>query len=352
MTPRKDVPLRQRYEWGKITKRKYDYRVDFWWTPKQKESEVCLTRQDAEEILEYFQSQATGANVPKDQRTVAMYLELHHRNLKGLERESLEKYEYERAPVIELLGHIKACELSLEDIREAWAVMLEPDDYDDEPAYSIDAVMRARRHLINALDLAVDDEVVQSNVAARPSAKPARKRTKKKQEAWTAKEAMRFLRTAKDHEYYSAYYLFLSTGLRRGELLALRWRNFDLQAGTIKIEESYTGYRFKPPKTPAAHRTFRVPKALVQHFADRKLELANMGLGVEENDLVFPGSTGRPISPHKLLSELKKLAQAAGVPQRTCHELRHTFVYLSSRAGISRLVLMRRLGHENEHEML
>jgi len=81
-------------------------------------------------------------------------------------------------------------------------------------------------------------------------------------------EVTRFLEAAQDTDYYVYFSTLLYTGLWRGELLALRWRNLDLEAGTLTVvETAYQlgngGYIIKEPKTPQNRRTVKLPPSLV-----------------------------------------------------------------------------------------
>jgi len=121
----------------------------------------------------------------------------------------------------------------------------------------------------------------------------------------SAEEVSRFLDMAKDTDYYVYFATLLYTGLRRGELLALRWRNLDLGSGKLwVVETAYRlgsgEYRIKEPKTPQSRRTVILSPSLVEllkvYRFDQELLRIQLGISLKADDFVFIRPDGSPIN--------------------------------------------------------
>lgn len=144
--------------------------------------------------------------------------------------------------------------------------------------------------------------------------------------------------------------LALATGMRRGELLALRWIDIDFANATISVVRSLEqtqggGLRFKSPKTKSSRRTITLPPSAVAMLtAHRKEQLElrfQLGLGKHDADaLVFCNPEGKPISPNSF-----SVMWGRAVPEATFHSLRHTHASALIAAGKDVVTVSRRLGH-------
>jgi integrase len=146
----------------------------------------------------------------------------------------------------------------------------------------------------------------------------------------------------------------LSTGMRRGELLGLRWGDVDLDRAIIRVEQSLettqAGLRFKPPKTRHGRRSITVPAAIVpllrslwRDLHERRLAL---GLGKAPAEaLVFANLEGNPLHPQGVTKQWKRAMTAIGMAEVTLHSLRHTHASQLIAAGLDVLTISRRLGH-------
>ncbi|MCZ6586453.1 MAG: tyrosine-type recombinase/integrase [Alphaproteobacteria bacterium] len=163
------------------------------------------------------------------------------------------------------------------------------------------------------------------------------------------------LRSLKGTMLYMPSLLAASTGMRRGEVLALRWRDIDF--GTLKltvaqsIEETRAGLRFKEPKTKSGRRQIALPESVVRALAEHKRDQAErriaLGLGRDENGLVFTTFDGRPRVPRNFTREFTKAVAATELPQITFHGLRHTHITHLLKAGVPVKVVSERAGHAN-----
>jgi integrase len=145
----------------------------------------------------------------------------------------------------------------------------------------------------------------------------------------------------------------LFTGMRQGELLALRWSSVDLDGRAIRVreslEETKAGLRFKAPKSKAGVRDITLPDVVVVALrGQRKLLLERrlmLGQGrLTDQDLVFPRWDGSPQRPNSFSSTWAKVAKAHGL-NVSFHALRHTHASQLIAAGVDVVTIARRLGH-------
>ncbi|GAB5603900.1 site-specific integrase [Thermus sp. FJN-A] len=142
--------------------------------------------------------------------------------------------------------------------------------------------------------------------------------------------------------------LILSTGLRRGEALALQWQDIDLERGEARVWRAWAkvGDRgeFTAPKTPRARRVIPLPTDLMALLRARKEELLEK-LTPEEVAGLFLVGGNKPVDPDAFNHYLRRLAQKAGLGRVRVHDLRHTWATLALSRGIPLEVVSERLGH-------
>ncbi|MEZ4588691.1 MAG: site-specific integrase [Gemmatimonadales bacterium] len=134
------------------------------------------------------------------------------------------------------------------------------------------------------------------------------------------------------------------TGLRQGELIALRWKDVDWKAGLIRVRRNYTRGRFGTPKTKRSNRAVPMPErvatALKRHF-----ECSNY-TGADDLALCHP-ETGAPLDASKMRKRFKVAIEAAGVRSIRFHDLRHTFGTRMAAAGAPLRTIQEWLGHRD-----
>lgn len=148
--------------------------------------------------------------------------------------------------------------------------------------------------------------------------------------------------------------VMLATGVRRGEVLALRWRDVDLEKATIRVERSLeqtkAGLRFKAPKTRHGRRTVSIPAYIVAdlkaHQAKQNRRRLSLGMGrAPANSLVFARWDGGTRAPNGLTQKFALAMAALKIKGVTLHALRHTHASQLIAAGMDVLTISRRLGH-------
>jgi integrase len=211
---------------------------------------------------------------------------------------------------------------------------------------SIHAVLR------NALQSAVREEIVPRNVAKLVTISTPKYKINR---GLTVDQARRVLKVAEDERLYALYVLALCLGLRRGELLGLRWVDVDLNGGKLEIVQTLQRVRgelrFVPPKTEDSERTIPLPEICVQTLKDhserQKTERAQAGIDWDEHGLVFPSSVGTPMEPDNLRRSWGRIRDKAGLDAVRLHDTRHTCVSLLLDLGVPPHVVRDIVGHSD-----
>lgn len=160
--------------------------------------------------------------------------------------------------------------------------------------------------------------------------------------ALTAEQAARFLEAAQQDRLHALFTMALLTGLRLGELLALRWSDVDLEARTVTVRQTLQrtpeGYGFGPPKTEASSWTVPLDERVVAALRRWRREQAEelLRIGMRDPELVFTTEVGTPLNPSNVRNRhFLPILKRAGLPRIRLHDLRHTFVTLLIAAGAS-----------------
>jgi len=175
----------------------------------------------------------------------------------------------------------------------------------------------------------------------------------RKRKTWTVEQLRRFLDHTSEQRLYPAYLLAAMTGMRRGEVLGLRWCDVDLQARRLAITQTLIAPKYEmqisSPKTEKSQRAVALDptttSALVEHRSRVERERTDLGVPLEETDLIFSNEDGQPIIPHLFTLYFQTQAEAAGLPRIRLHDLRHTHATLALQAGVHPKVVSERLGH-------
>jgi integrase len=145
----------------------------------------------------------------------------------------------------------------------------------------------------------------------------------------------------------------VTLGLRRGELLGLRWSSVDLVGGTLRVRETVQrtsgGLVLDETKTARSARTLPLRRitaeALRDHGERQDKERVGVGRGWREHGLVFPSPIGTPMDPRHLDREFAELLRRAGLRRVRLHDLRHTCATFLLAQGVPLRVVMEILGH-------
>ena len=246
------------------------------------------------------------------------------------------------------LGHIRLSKLSIQDFQRLLNDKL-ASGTSVRTAHAIRSLLRA------ALNRAAREELVLKNVA-RLVEIPAWHR--KPITPWTPEQSKAFLKAAGGHRWRVAYLMLLTYGMRRGEVLGLRWRDVDFSTDRLHIEQQLQRIGADliqgPVKTEAGRRwlplTPEVRDGLLTRHIEAYGEEASMGTGdtnPHPDDLVFLSSTGTPVDPKNFVRTFHEIRDKAGLPRITVHHTRHTAATTLKDLGVPARDAQLILGHSH-----
>ena len=203
---------------------------------------------------------------------------------------------------------------------------------------SAKTVRNINQVISSAMDMAVRHKLILSNPTEGCELPKVEHREMK---TLPAEQLGAFLREAKESGVYELYYMDLATGLRRGELLGLKWEDIDLQNGIIHVRRQVARVdgevKEMPLKTKNAYRNISISQDAVAMLTEMEAH--------RSSDYVFPSSTGGPISPDSVNNMLHRVLKRAGLPSIRFHDLRHTFATLALQNGVDIKTVSGMLGH-------
>ena len=167
---------------------------------------------------------------------------------------------------------------------------------------------------------------------------------------WNESQVSQFMLSGPDLIYRMA----LTTGMRRGELIGLKWEDLDWRSGVITVKRQVYqpeggGWRFQEPKTYRGRRSVRLGKGMLSALRDYYNQViptlrAIAGDAWQENDLIFPSSRGTPRNGYEVSKRFHELQRIAGLPEIRLHDCRHTAASLMLAHGIPPVQVAQILG--------
>lgn len=222
---------------------------------------------------------------------------------------------------------------------------------------------RSVRYIATILHRAFRDAVRWQALVRNPadSADPPRPTVRPEMKTWTGTELAAFLAHVDGDRLSGAWWLLATTGMRRGEVLGLRWADVDLDGGVARITRTLIttdvqrkdspGMAWGTPKTAKGRRSVALDPATVAalrtHRAAQLQERLALGAGYVDEDLVVADVDGRPVHPKTFSYYFERESRKAGLPPIRLHDLRHTHATLALKAGVHPRIVQERLGHTN-----
>jgi integrase len=279
-------------------------------------------------------------------QTVRQYLEGWLAAIKGNVRpKTFTGYEiYVRLHTVPTLGKTRIAKLTPQQLQALYSKKL-------EEGLSPTTVFHIHATIHRALQQAVRWGVIARNVAGLVD--PPR-RTRQEMKTYSSEQARILLDAAVGERLEALYILAITTGMRQGELLGLRWKDVDLDEQVLRVratmQRTKEGLTFCEPKTAGSRRqialTSQAITALRRHRANQAEERLRMGPSWEDKDLVFCTANGRPIEATNLLRRsFKPLLKKAGLPNLRFHDLRHTAATICLKKKVPAKVVSEMLGH-------
>jgi integrase len=309
-------------------------------------------RQDAErELARLLNDAHNGTLIEPSKITVAECIHSWLNGAHGLSPKTVERYrQLAEQQIIPHLGRVQLQKLRPSQVQEWHGTIIREGGKNGRPL-SARTVGHAHRVLHRALQRAVENETLPRNVASliRPPKVEAQE-----VEILGADEIGMVLAKLEGHALHPIATLALATGMRRGELLALRWGDVDLSGATMRVEraleETGAGIRFKAPKTKHGQRTVSLPKSAIEVLRAHRLKQLELrvalGQGKQKLDaLVFSTFEGAPLSPDNLSRDWRRAVTTLDLPKVKYHALRHSHASALIASGLDVLTVSRRLGH-------
>jgi integrase len=306
------------------------------------------TEKEAIEALTRLRSEALDGTLAMTQGlTVAAFLgqwlEMKSREVKLNTQRSYEGTV--RLYVNPQVGRIRLERLSALDVSRMVGEVLK--------THSASSAAYSLRVLKMALKQAVLWGMLPRNVAEAVKA-PRVERAEMK--VWSPAEASRFLDQTRLHRLYALFYLALTTGMRRGELLGLHWESVDLERARLRVKHNLIdakgGLRLETPKTRGSRRSIALPPDVVQVLEEHRGRMKGERRAREAKlrswpspQLVFVSEEGTALDPSNVTKSFRLLCEQAGVPSIRLHDLRHTAATLLIRRAVPAKLVADRLGH-------
>jgi len=327
-------------------------------------------RKAQDELTRLLAHRNEGSYVDPTKMTLAAYL--HHWLAADIDRRVARRTAARHRGIVEKniiprLGHVPMRKLTAVHIeafeaelqREGWVKRRrQPEKAGGEPGpaekrgLSAQTVQHVHRTLSQALSHAVRLGVLIKNPAAQ--VKPPRP-VQREIKILGKDEIGSVLLAAKGTPLYMPVLVAVTTGLRRGELLGLRWSDLDFKVGTLTVNQSLERINgkiaFKGPKTKTSRRSITLPAvtvhALQEYRAAQAEERLKLGLGRDPRGLVFTRADAEPRDADSLTKAFARLVAATKVTPITFHGLRHTHISHLLMDGVHLKVVSERAGHAN-----
>lgn len=305
------------------------------------------TRKEVQEQLKIaLREQQQGLLLAGPQQTIELFLTQWLENRKGAVRiRTYERYEeLVRLHILPVLGRHQLQKLTPQHIQAFYTKKL-------NEGLSPTTVNVLHSLLHKALDDAVRLGAVGRNAS---DAVSAPSRAHYEIQPFSMEQAQQFLVATRGHSMEALFVLAITTGMRRGEILALKWQDINFSQNMLQIRRIFTrqpGNRYieAKPKTEKSRRSILLAPivvTLLKQHRTRQLE-AKLKAGAEwqERDLVFCTSLGTPLNPNKVVDRFKTLLKRAELPEIRFHDLRHSAATILLSMEVHPKVVQELLGH-------
>ena len=252
------------------------------------------------------------------------------------------------------IGRIPLQKLQPEDLDELYVKLLTEGKRNGAGGgLSAKSVRNVHATIQSALTDAVRKGTVVRNVAdlADP---PAISRSGRTMRAWTSDELRVFLDAIRDHDLFALYLLGATTGMRRGELAGLVWRNVDLDGARLTVNQQIVSVEYEliedDLKTAASRRTVDLDQHTVAELRKHRVRQLESQLATGrrgDNGYVFAKADGSPIHPDFISQTFDRTVTKLDVPRVRLHDLRHTHATILLQQNVPVKVVSERLGHSS-----
>lgn len=287
-----------------------------------------------------------GSTLPSDRLKLGAYLQQWLKAVKpSLRPNTFRRYEqYVHLHITPKLGRMPLTKLTAGDLQALYADRL-------DAGLSPTTVRHLHMLVHKALSQAMRWNLCTWNVA---DLVDAPRRGRQEMGTLNAEQAQALIAAAAGERLGAAIILAVTTGMRRGEILGLHWRDVDLEHGSAYVRTSLQwvkgGPVFAEPKTAKSRRQVVLTRVAVEALRAHRLaqteERLRRGAVWQDQDLVFANEIGGPVEPHNFIRRtVKRTLKAAGLPSIRFHDLRHTAATLLLGQGVHPKLVSEMLGH-------
>jgi integrase len=320
-------------------------------------------RGDAEKLLADLVKRAhRGETVVSEKLTLGQYLTERWLPVQEarLRRSSFDAYRRNiELHVLPALDKRQLDQLSPEDIDVFYAALLKggrkkrPGEKGPAKGLAPKTVHNIHVMLNKAFGDAARKGTIVRNVVAFADAPSLQARKRPEIKAWEIDQLVAFLDAIAPHRMAPAFYFSAHTGMRRGEVLGVRWRDLDVDAGRVSVRQALVSVAYEMSisdvKTGTSRRTIDIDDDVAQVLRDwRKVRTEERdGVAPAPDDLVFVKADGTSMHPDIFSQLFDRTVAKIAVPAISLHDLRHTHATLLLKAGVNVKVVSERLGHAN-----
>lgn len=320
---------------------------------------VFATKREARDgLVDLLAAHRTGQHVDRSRITLADYvadwlaaLPTQGRRASTISgyRQSLENY------VLPTLGQVELQDLRATDLDKLYASLRQGGGRRRGQPLSLTTIHTAHTVLSKVLNDAERKGFVIRNVArlADPPTANAGREERGEQTIWTPEELRTFLDFATGHPWEMAFRLLAMTGIRRSELVGLRWTDVDFAGRRLMIRQAVTAVRgaevVDAPKSRRSRRNVDlddITLAMLDRYrTEQRADLLALGIRLGPEDRIFRAPSGSPVRPDTVGQAFRRLAERSGLPVIRLHDLRHTHASHLLAAGVNVKIVSERLGH-------
>jgi integrase len=254
--------------------------------------------------------------------------------------------------VIPRIGQIPLQRLTPEDLDSLYATLAEK-RANGRRGLAPKTIHLIHQMLHKALADAERKGSVVRNVAALADPPKLSSAKKRAMRVWDAEQLRQFLDSIEKNRLYPAYYLLANTGMRRGEVLGLQWKDVDLDGRRLSVNQAVISVAYATQisdvKTGTGRRTIDLdPRTVTVLRSWRKRQLEErlaLSETYEDHGLVFARPEGTPIHPDQFSQTFDRIVARSGLPVIRLHDLRHGHASLLLKSGVPVKVVSERLGH-------
>lgn len=298
------------------------------WADREREQWKEPKKVTVDEVFERWIKHLRNRPKPAGRRTIEEYQKIYKNHIK------------------EELGHIQLQKLTAKMVRE----LIESKDSQFKARRTYDVL-----HAMIELAYRDGDTGIKENVCKRLKEKPKIERVE--QRTWNAEQCKKFLAELQEHRYYGVFLCAMTTGMRIGEVLGLRWQDVDMRNRIIyvnqKLEFKEPGnpeIKIGPPKTKASEAPIPMTEILYQELKRiqerQRFEKSGYREDFLEYDFVFKNMKGGPVSLEYLRKKVMwKVIEKTGLPKIRIHDLRHSAATLLRSMGFDIKTIQRYLRH-------